>query len=100
MKVRLTVLITVVGLILTVIYVVTGIPSAVLHASYGNILDPTHADQTAIPAGLLIPAELAQIVLSSLVAPVYAVFAVVFYVDMRVRREGLDLALGLGKTAP
>lgn len=98
-KVRLTLLITVVGLVLSVIYVVTGLPSAIVTAAYGNALDPMHSDQTAIPAALLIPAELFQVVVGSLVAPIYAVFAVVFYVDMRVRREGLDLALALDEGA-
>ncbi len=96
-KLRLTVLITVVGLVLTVIVVVTSAPSAIITTIYGNALDPAHADQTAVPAALLIPAELFQIVVSSIFSPIYAVFAVVFYVDMRVRREGLDLELALGK---
>lgn len=95
-KLRLTLLITVVGLVLTVIVLVTSAPTAIVEAMYGNALDPTHADQTAVPPSLLIPAELFQIVVSSIFSPIYAVFAVVFYVDMRVRREGLDLELQLG----
>ncbi len=94
-KVRLAILITVVALILGILAAVSAIPSGILQVVYGHALDPVNADASAIPASLLVPAELAQIVVTSLFAPVYAVFQVLFYVDMRVRREGLDLALQL-----
>lgn len=100
-KMRLTMLITVVGAILGILFIVTSVPEALVEVLYGNALDPTNADHSAVPATLLIPAELLQLVASSAFAPVYAVFQVLFYVDMRVRREGLDLELELApKPAP
>ncbi len=98
-KVRLTVLITVVGLIITIVSVVTGIPALVIQVFYGNLLDPMRATPEAVPQALLIPAELLQSFISSIFAPIYVVFQTYFYVDMRVRREGLDLELKLEPTA-
>ncbi len=92
-KVRLTVLITVVGAILLLVSALTGIPQFVLQGVYGSgfgagaLVEP--------PQYLLVPAELFQILAGSIVSPLYVVFQVVFYVDMRIRREGLDLELKL-----
>jgi hypothetical protein len=98
-KVRLTVLLTVVaGLLLTVTFV-TSLPSLAIQVIYGNIFDPAHATPEAVPQLLLVPAELLQLLVTTLVTPLYVVFQVVFYVDMLVRREGLDLKLKLGASA-
>lgn len=97
-KVRLTLVITVVGVILLVVTLLGSLPALVIQGVYGNIFDPSRADPDAIPQALLVPAQLLQIVLGSLVAPLYAVALSWFYVDMRMRREGLDLELKL--TAP
>ncbi len=91
-KGRLTVLVTIVFGILMLIGTVTGLPTLLLQASYGNMLDPARISP---PLWLLVPADLIQVVGGALVAPIYIVFQVVFYVDMRVRREGLDLELAL-----
>lgn len=92
---RLTVLISLTGIILFIIVNTVGAPTMVLHLIYGNILDPLRATPEAVPQLLLVPAELLQTVASALLTPVYVAMATVFYVDMRVRREGLDLALQL-----
>jgi len=99
-KVRLTLLITVVGAIVVLASIVSGIPQLVVQAVYGNVFDPMHANPSAVPQALLVPAQLLQIVVGSLVSPLYVVLQVMFYVDMRVRREGLDLALKLERSAP
>jgi hypothetical protein len=48
-----------------------------------------------VPQAVLVPVEVAEVVVGSLFAPIYEAFKVLFYVDMRVRREGLDLELAL-----
>jgi hypothetical protein len=41
----------------------------------------------------VVPAQLLQVIAGAAISPLYVVFQVIFYVDMRVRREGLDLEL-------
>jgi hypothetical protein len=98
-KVRLTVLITIVGLMLAMIGLVGSAPVLALQVIYGNIFDPLHATPDAVPQALLVPAELVNIAVQSIVAPLYVAFQVMFYVDMRTRREGLDLELKLQQGA-
>ncbi len=90
-KVRLTVLITVVTAILSLISVAAGLPTSVLAIVYGNALDPMNATPERIPVALAVFGELFQQVASALFVGLYVVFQFVYYVDMRCRREGFDL---------
>lgn len=92
-KVRLTVLITVVFSLLAMISFISSAPALALQAIYGNMFDPMHADPNAVPKALLVPAELFNIAVTCVIYPLYVAFQVIFYVDMRTRREGLDLEL-------
>jgi hypothetical protein len=92
-KVRLTVLITIVGLVVLVVTGVANLPGLALGAYYASL--STGGVVMQPPQYLLVPAELVELTLSSLVAPLFLVFQVMFYLDMRMRREGLDLELGL-----
>ncbi|MEW5738275.1 MAG: hypothetical protein AB1938_05080 [Myxococcota bacterium] len=94
-KVRLMILVTIIGALLLVVGVVSMIPTAVLGLIYGASLQPGQTASDVVPPAVLVPAELLQVILGALFAPLYVVFQVVFYVDMRVRREGLDLELKL-----
>lgn len=94
-KVRLMVLVTVIGALLLIVSLVASMPTLLLGAAYGATLEPGHTVNDVAPQALLVPLELVEVVLGSLFAPLYAVFQVFFYVDMRVRREGLDLELKL-----
>jgi len=94
-KARLTVLVTVIGALLVVVGLVATLPSLVLGIAYGASFQPGHTINDVVPQALLVPVELVQVVLGSLFAPLYVVFQVAFYLDMRVRREGLDLELKL-----
>lgn len=96
-KGRLTVLITIVAFILMLIGVVTGLPELVVKGLFGE-LDPSRGGASA-PQLLVVPAQLLQVIAGAAITPLYVVFQVVFYVDMRVRREGLDLELA-AKAAP
>jgi hypothetical protein len=97
--VRATVLYTAVIFLLLSINLVSSMPSMIIQSVYGNLFDPAKRNPDAIPQALLIPAELFQVAFQSVFAPILVVFAAVFYVDMRVRREGLDLELKLGSSA-
>ncbi|MEW6433690.1 MAG: hypothetical protein AB1730_19460 [Myxococcota bacterium] len=94
-KLRLMVLITVIGALLVVVSLVASFPSLALGFAYGATLEPGHTVNDVVPQLILVPVELVEVALSSLFAPLYVVFQVFFYVDMRVRREGLDLELKL-----
>ncbi len=96
-KGRLTILVTVVFGILFLVSTLTGLPAVMVHVMYGSALDPT---SDSVPVALLVPAELLQVAASALIDPIYIVFQVIFYVDMRVRREGLDLELALRPAEP
>lgn len=94
-KLRLTVLVTVIGVLLVIVGLLATLPSLALGLAYGASLQPGHTINDVVPQVLLTPVELVQVVLGSLFAPLYVVFQVLFYVDMRIRREGLDLELKL-----
>lgn len=96
-KGRLTVLITIIAFILMVVGIVTGLPELIVKFAFGE-LNPANAGASA-PQALVVPAQLLQVVVGAAMTPLYVVFQVVFYVDMRVRREGLDLELA-AKAAP
>lgn len=89
-KGRLTLLISIIAFILTVVGLVTGLPELGIKAMFGEL---TGAASGTAPQALVVPAQLLQVVAGAAVTPLYMVFQVVFYVDMRVRREGLDLEL-------
>jgi hypothetical protein len=94
-KLRLTVLISVVGAILVLLSVVNSVPSLVLGAIYGASFQPGHTVDDLVPQAILVPVEVLEVMVGSLIAPLFDAFKVVFYVDMRTRREGLDLELKL-----
>lgn len=89
-KGRLMVLISIIAFILMVIGLMTGAPELIVMGVYGAF-SPTSGG--VAPQALVVPAQLVQVAAGAIAAPLYIVFQVVFYVDMRVRREGLDLEL-------
>ena len=99
-KLRLTVLVTIVGTILLIIGFVASIPTFVAGALYGANLQPGNTVEDVVPLYVLAPLQLFQSVLGALLAPLYTVFQTFFYTDMRVRREGLDLELALTPPHP
>jgi hypothetical protein len=90
-KVRAMVLLTVVSGILIAVSFVSGLPAWVVRFAYGNPFDPASAAANPIPQTLLVPVELLQVVGQSFFTPLALVFSAMFYLDMRMRREGLDL---------
>jgi hypothetical protein len=94
-KVRATLLLTMVSAILLVVATVTGLPAMLVQLAYASPLDPLNANPAAVPQLLMVPAQLLQVVAQAAFSPLFLVFSALFYVDMRVRREGLDLELKL-----
>jgi hypothetical protein len=99
-KVRATILITVVGGILLAVSFVSGLPAWIVRFSYGHLTDPAAAAANPIPELLLVPVELFQVVGQSFFTPLALVFYAMFYLDMRMRREGLDLERRLEALRP
>ena len=95
-KLRLTVLVTIVGTVLLIMSVVASMPTLFAGAVYGANFTAGNTLNDVVPLWVLLPLQLLQSVLGAVLAPLYIVFQTFFYVDMRVRREGLDLELALG----
>ncbi len=97
-KMRATVLITVVALILTAVSVLAGLPATIVTLSYGGSF--TELDPSRVPQALVVPAELLQVLAQAAFGPLYVVFGALFYLDMRMRREGLDIERRLEAARP
>ncbi|WP_253910614.1 hypothetical protein, partial [Pyxidicoccus fallax] len=87
--VRAMILYTVMSLILISVQLVSQIPSWVVMAQYGSPFDAATMSRT--PQYVLVPVELLQVFVQAGLTPIYFVFCSLFYLDMRVRREALDL---------
>ena len=94
-KVRLTILVTIVGLVLFIMSMLASFPTLIAGAIFGANFTPGHTLNDVVPLSVLLPLQLIQSVLGAVLAPLYVVFQTFFYTDMRVRREGLDLEMAL-----
>ncbi|XXF80890.1 hypothetical protein P2318_14350 [Myxococcaceae bacterium GXIMD 01537] len=99
-KMRAMVLLTVMSGILIAVSFVSGMPAWVVRFAYGNPFDPASAAANPVPEAILVPVELFQVVGQSFFTPLALVFSAMFYLDMRMRREGLDLERRLDARAP
>ncbi|MET0401114.1 MAG: hypothetical protein ABW123_01870 [Cystobacter sp.] len=86
--VRAMLLVTVVSLILIAVSLLFGLPALLLQLIYR---DPANPMGSLAPQALLIPAELLQVIGQAVFNPLGLVVYATLYLDMRVRREGLDL---------
>ncbi|MGZ3457522.1 MAG: hypothetical protein ACXU86_03350 [Archangium sp.] len=89
--VRAMILVSVVSLILIAVSLLCGLPAMGVQLAYGNPFDPSGAALQAVPQYLLVPAELLQVVGQAAFGPLGLVVYAMLYLDMRMRREGLDL---------
>ncbi|MBM7115895.1 hypothetical protein [Archangium primigenium] len=88
MPVRAMILVTVVSVILIAVSLLCGLPALILQLVYR---DPSNPMLSLAPQALLVPAELLQVVGQAVFNPLGLVVYATLYLDMRVRREGLDL---------
>lgn len=98
--VRAMIFVTVVSIILIVVSFLCSMPALVLQLTRGNPLDPATATAPMVSQWLLVPAELLQVAGQAVFGPLGFVAYAFFYLDMRVRREGLDLEQHLEGAAP
>jgi hypothetical protein len=87
--VRAMILYTVTSLILISVQLMSQIPSWLVMAPYGSPFDA--GTMSRVPQYVLVPTELLQVIAQACLTPIHFVFCALFYLDMRVRREGLDL---------
>ncbi|HZI16883.1 MAG TPA: hypothetical protein VE153_41335, partial [Myxococcus sp.] len=90
-RVRAMILVTVVSIILVAVSLLSGLPALIVQLAYGSPFDPVAAAANPVPQSILVPAELLQVVGQAVFSPLGLVFYAMFYLDMRVRREGLDI---------
>ncbi|EPX57395.1 putative integral membrane protein [Cystobacter fuscus DSM 2262] len=95
--VRAMLLVTVVSLILLAVSALFGLPALVVQFAYR---DPSQPLLSPAPQALLIPAELLQVVGQAVLNPLGLVVYAMLYLDMRVRREGLDIERRLDAAPP
>ncbi len=98
-KLRLSVVISVVGTVLVIIGLLGNAPSLVLHLVYGSLFDFFEQNSSAVPVWLLVPAELFGLVVSAIFSALYVTMAVAAYADIRARREAFDIELALERAS-
>ncbi len=73
---------------------IMAVPHVAVNLAFGNNpLEPNAVDPLAVPAFAVIPIELASAALEAAVAPFWLLSMLVFYFDLRIRKEGYDLEL-------
>ena len=90
-EVRASLLLLVVFFLLLVPQLLVGVPHFLLMHAYApakGVLDPL-----SVPFALRFPLELVELLLATVVTPFSVLASLVFYFDLRVRREGYDLEL-------
>ena len=96
-KVRATIVVSVMWILILAVTTTAQIPVFILQAIFHAPDDPFGVNLELGPRLVMTIAELAGVVGSALFAPLSIVLATLFYVDMRVRREGWDLELKLDR---
>jgi hypothetical protein len=99
-KVRAMILLTAVGGIVIAVTLIFSLPGLIVHGAYGQLTDPSAAASHPIPQALLVPVELFEVLGQSIFLPLALVFSAMFYLDLRMRREGLDLERRLAHRNP
>ncbi|WP_224249164.1 hypothetical protein [Hyalangium gracile] len=99
-KVRAMILFTALSGIVIAVSLIFSLPTWIVRAAYGQLTDPSAAATNPIPQALLVPVELFQVFGQSIFTPLALVFSAMFYLDMRMRREGLDLGRRLDSLRP
>jgi len=99
-KVRAMILLTAVSGIIVAVSLTFSLPAWIVRGAYGQLSNPSAATARPIPQALLVPVELFQVLGQSIFIPLTLVFSAMFYLDMRMRREGLDLERRLTHRSP
>ncbi|MGC4113111.1 MAG: hypothetical protein QM765_00210 [Myxococcales bacterium] len=93
-KIRLSILYAVNFCISLSVLVVTSIPNALVNSAYGvSPFDPERFDPALVPLWASVPVDVLGVLAQSAVAPFGLLAVIVFYFDLRIRKEGFDLEL-------
>lgn len=93
-KLRASILYAVNFCISIAVVVVTSLPTAALYAVYGvSPFDPERYDPARVPLWASVPLDVIGVFAQSAVAPFGLLAVIVFYFDIRIKREGFDLEL-------
>lgn len=93
-KLRLSILLAVNFCVTLSTSVVASLPTLLVYRAFGNSpFDPAHYDPTLVPLWAIVPVELVNVLVRSAVTPFGWLAVIVFYFDLRIRREGFDLEL-------
>lgn len=83
-------------LVAEVVALLFGVPFLVLAQVTGNGPEPTAS--SAVPLGYLFITAVGAVLAATVATPIRAGVDALLYVDLRIRREGLDIALRLSRT--
>ena len=82
----------------TSVAVVASLPALIVSSTFGaSPLNPEDYDPARVPLWALVPAELFQVIGQTAVVPYGLLAVIVFYFDLRIRKEGFDLELLAGR---
>lgn len=99
-RVRAMILLSAIGGIVIAVTLLFSIPRLLVQGAYGQLTNPSAAAAHPIPQTLLVPVELFEVLGQSIFLPLALVFSAMFYLDLRMRREGLDLERRLAHRPP
>ncbi len=78
--------------------VTTSLPNMLVSAAYGvSPFNPEAYDPSRIPFWALLPGDILQVFASAAITPFGLLAMVVFYFDLRIKREGFDLEVLAGR---
>ncbi len=93
-KIRLSILYAVNFCISVSVMAVTSLPRGLVNAAYGvSPFDPERFDPALVPLWASVPVSVLGALAQAAVAPFGLLAVIVFYFDLRIRREGFDLEL-------
>ncbi|MEN9796668.1 MAG: hypothetical protein RL653_364 [Pseudomonadota bacterium] len=95
LPVRATVLLTTAFALLLGVGLVTSIPSLVVQGLFGNLFNPDAGPPGPWFQLLSVPADLVETAGSAVLSPLYFALFCYHYLDVRMRRDGLDLSARL-----
>lgn len=76
------------------VLVVSSLPTLIVSSAFGaSPLAPETYDPVRVPLWALIPAEVFQVLTQTAAMPYGLLAVIVFYFDLRIRKEGFDLEL-------
>jgi hypothetical protein len=96
-KVRASIVVTATIVIVTIVSAVTGLPAIVLQLVNRDESDPFAVNASTGETALRVAAELLGTLGQAAFGAIYMMMAVWLYLDLRMRREGLDLELRTGE---